>query len=110
MKTQLVFKLESKPDGMNQAFAPNCKIDIKKTEGEVYLNYENRPERIVGFYKNLRQEGELILADIRLHEQAQTVEDRLEYSIEGSVLSKNEKDEATSVVIIRPAVIMNNKF
>lgn len=107
-KTELVFKLEKEPAGFGQVFAQNCKIKIKNTEGPLYLNYEKRPERVVGFYKNLRQEGEVILADIRLHEQVQGVEHRLEYSIEGAVLAKNDKNEAESVEISGVGALMNS--
>lgn len=110
MKNQKVFKLEQQPDGFGQTFSPNCEITIEKTEGQLYLNYENRNERIVGHYKNLRREGEVFLADIDLFDHMKPIEGRLEFSIEGSVLKKNEKGEAESVVIKRAAALMPNKF
>jgi hypothetical protein len=110
MKTQRVFKLEQAPDGFSQIFSPNCKITIEKTEGQLYLNYENRNERIVGHYKNLRREGEVFLADIELFDHLKPIENRFEFSIEGSVTSKNDKGEAESVVIKRAAALMHNKF
>lgn len=110
MKTKLVFKMQKNVDGFTQSFAPNCKVSIKSTEGPLYLNYEKRPERVVGFYKNLRQEGEVILADIRLHEQVAKVEDRLDYSIEGVVLQKNDGGDAESIEVRGVSAIMDNKF
>ena len=110
MKTELVFKLEKEPTGFGQVFAQNCKFKIKNTDGLLYLNYEKRPERVVGFYKNLKQEGEVFVADIRLHEQVQAVENRLEYAIEGSILAKNEKGEVESVEITGLGALMDNKF
>lgn len=110
MSTKLVFKLEKEPDGFNQVFAQNCKFKINSVDGLLYLNYEKRPERVVGFYKNLRQDGEIFIADIRLHEQVKTVEDRLEYAIEGKIVSKNKNGEVESVEITGLGAIMDNKF
>lgn len=110
MKTQLVFKLEKNPEGFSQTLAADCKVKIDRTEGIMYLNYENRVERAVGRYANLRQEGENILADVELFEKLQPIEERLEYSIEGSVMAKNENDEAKSIRIKGVAALMHNKF
>lgn len=109
MKTELVFKLEREPQGFNQVFAQGCKVNIKNPDGVLYLNYEKRPERVVGFYKNLRQEGELFLADIELHHQVKVVEDRFEYAIEGAVLSKNDKGEAELVDVKGVSAIMHTE-
>lgn len=110
MKTELIFKLENKMEGFNKTFAPNCKIDIQNKSGNLYLNYENRIERIVGKYENMRAEGETVLADISLFENLKVIEDRIEFSIEGSVVNTNEKEEVDHISIARPAVIMHNKF
>ena len=110
MKTELVFKLEKEPAGFGQVFAQNCKFKVKNTDGLLYLNYEKRPERVVGFYKNLKQEGEVFVADIRLHEQVQAVENRLEYAIEGKIVSKNDKGEVESIEITGLGALMDNKF
>lgn len=110
MKTELVFKLEKEPVGYGQVFSPNCKIKIEKTEGTTYLNYENRSERAVGYFKNLRQEGELLLAEVCLYENLKSIEDRIEYAIEGAVIKKNEAGEVESVRIYGVAALMHNKF
>ena len=110
MKTQLVFKLEKEPAGFGQVFAPNCSVKIKKSEGHLYLNYEKRAERVVGFYKNLRQEGENILADVEIFEKLKPVENRFEYSIEGAILEKNTNDEVTSIEVQGIGALMDNKF
>lgn len=110
MKTELVFKFEKEPSGFGQVFAKNCKFSIKNSDGLLYLNYEKRPERVVGFYKNLKQDGEIFVADIRLHEQVQIVEERLEYAIEGKILTKNEQGEVESVEITGLGALMDNKF
>lgn len=108
-KTQLVFKLEKNPDGFSYMFAEDCKFTIEKTDGPLYLNYEKRPERVVGFYNNLRQEGDLLLADIRLVESLTPIEERLEFSIEGAV-QKNDQNEVKSVKVVGVSAIMHNKF
>ena len=99
MKTELVFKLEKEPKGFGQVFAQNCNVKIKNTYGLLYLNYEKRAERVVGSYKNLRQEGELILADVELFEKLRVIENRLEYAIEGAISRKNEKGEVEAIEI-----------
>jgi hypothetical protein len=109
-KTELVFKLEKNPEGFSQVLAQNCEVKIKNSEGLLYLNYEHRPERVVGSYKNLRQEGELILADVRLIESLTPIEDRIEFSIEGSVLKKNEAGEAEAIEVKGVGALMHNKF
>jgi len=110
MKTEIVFKLEKNPDGFNQTFSPNCKVNISSPDGVLYLNYEKRAERVVGFYKNLRQEGEVILADVELHNQVKLVEDRIEYAIEGSIVKKNENNEVEEVNVKGVGALMHNKF
>lgn len=110
MKTELVFKLEKEPDGYRQVFAQNCKFSIKNSDGLLYLNYEKRQERVVGFYKNLKQDGEVFVADIILHEQVQSVEHRLEYVIEGKILKKDNKGEVESVEITGLGALMDNKL
>jgi len=109
MKTQLVFKMEQKPDGYGQTFAPNCKVKIEKTDGQLYLNYEKRAERIVGHYKNLRQEGELLLAEVELFPHAKSVEDRFEYAIEGGIISKNSSNEVESISVKGVSAVMHFK-
>jgi len=109
MTTQLVFKMEKNPDGYNQTFAPNCKVKIEKTEGQLYLNYEKRAERIVGSYSNLRQEGELILADIKLLPHAEQVESRFEYAIEGGILNRNSNGDVDSIKVKGVSAIMHSK-
>lgn len=108
-KTQLVFKLEKEPNGFNQVFAPNCEVKIKNTDGVLYLNYEKRAERVVGSYKNLRQEGEMILADVQLIESLTSIEDRIEYAIEGAVIKKNDNGEAESIEVRGVGALMENK-
>lgn len=108
-KTQLVFKLEKEPAGFGQVFVPNCEVKIKNTEGLLYLNYEKRAERIVGSYKNLRQEGEMILADVQLIESLTTIENRFDYAIEGT-MKKNDKGEVTSIEVRGVGALMDNKF
>lgn len=110
MKTELVFKLERQPAGYGQTFAPNCRVKIERTEGVMCLNYERRPDRAVGHFKNLRQEGELILADVELFENYRILENRFEFAIEGGIMVKNEYGEVTSVSIKGVAVLMHNKF
>lgn len=110
MKTELVFKLEKEPSGYGKVFAPNCQVKIARTEGLMFLNYENRTERAMGHFKNLRQEGELILADVELFENVKNLEDRFEYAIDGAILKKNENEEVLSVTIKGVAVLMHNKF
>lgn len=109
-KTQLVFKLEQKPDGYGQVFSQNCKITIERTDGPLYLNYDKRQQRVMGFFNNLRQEGEAIIADIRLLDTMMPIEDRLEYAIEGAISKRNEKDEAEEVKIKGVSALMHNKF
>lgn len=108
-KTQLVFKLEKEPNGFNQVFAPNCEVKIKNTEGLLYLNYEKRAERVVGLYKNLRQEGEAILADVMLNESLSPIEFRFDYAIEGAISKRNDKGEVESVEVLGVGVLMDNK-
>lgn len=110
MKTKLVFKLEKEPAGFSQVLSDKCEVKIKNREGLLYLNYEKRTERVVGQYKNLRQEGELILADVELKDQLKSIEDRFEYSIEGAVLKKNEKGEADVIEVRGVGALMENKF
>lgn len=110
MKTELVFKLEKEPTGFGQVFAQNCKVKIKNTEGLLYLNYEKRPERVVGSYKNLRQEGEMILADVQLFEKLRVIEDRIEYAIEGAISQKNDKGEVEAIEVKGVGALMDNKF
>lgn len=109
MKTKLVFKLEKEPAGFSQVLSEKCKVKIKNTEGLLYLNYEKRAERVVGSYKNLRQEGELILADVELKDQLKTIEGRFEYAIEGSVLAKNDNGEAEEIEVRGVGALMENK-
>lgn len=108
--TELIFKLEKNLEGFSFTFAPNCKIEIANTEGNLYLNYENRIERIVGSFKNMRTEGECILADVKLFENLEPIKERLEFAIDGAVLSQNANGEVDHIVANRPAVIMHNKF
>lgn len=108
-KTQLVFKLEKEPVGFGQVFTQNCEVKIKRTDGPLYLNYEKRAERIVGSYKNLRQEGEMILADIQLAKSLAPIENRFEYAIEGAVIKKNNNGEVESIEISGVGAIMENK-
>lgn len=109
MKDQIVFKLEKEPNGFSQVFAPDCKIDIKNKEGLLYLNYEKRAQRVVGSYKNLRQEGEVILADVELRGDLTPVEHRITYSIEGDVVKKNDNNEAISIVIQGVGALMDSE-
>lgn len=109
MKTQIVFKLEKEPDGFGQVFAPDCKIDIKNKEGLLYLNYEKRTQRVVGSYKNLRQEGEVILADVELRGDLTPIEHRIGYAIEGAVVKKNNNNEATSIVVKGVGALMDSE-
>jgi hypothetical protein len=101
--------MEKNPDGYGQTFAQNCKVKIERTEGQLYLNYEKRAERIVGHFTNLRQEGELILADISLLPHAASVESRLEYAIEGGIVSKNESNEVDSLNVKGVSAVMHFK-
>lgn len=110
MKTELVFKLEKEPAGFGQVFSPNCKVKIDNKDGQVYLNYEHRIERVVGSYTNLRQEGEVILADVEVFGKLKGLEDRIEYAIEGSIIQKNEKGEVESIRIKGVGALMSNKF
>lgn len=106
MKTELVFKLEKEPNGFNQIFSPNCKIKINKPEGLLYLNYEHRPERVIGYYENLRQDGEVFLADIKLFDNMKVIEHRFEYAIEGYIMKKNEQNEVESIEIKGVSALM----
>lgn len=110
MKTELIFKLEKNPNGFNEVFAPNCEVKIKNREGLLYLNYEKRAQRIVGSYKNLRQEGEVILADVKLVQSIVSIESRFEFSIEGSVIKHNDSGEVELLEVSGVAAIMDNKF
>ena len=111
MKTELVFKLEKNPDGYRgQTFCPSCEVKINNPKGFLYLNYEHREERIMGHYSNLRREGEVILADVELFEKHKILEPRFEYAIEGGIISRNDKNEITSVTINGVSVLMHNKF
>jgi hypothetical protein len=110
MSTELVFKLEKNPEGFDYTFASDCKIEIRNTEGNLYLNYENRIERIVGSFKNMRTEGECILAEVKLFENLEPIKHRLEFAIDGAILSQNSNGEVDHIVANRPAVIMHNKF
>jgi hypothetical protein len=107
-KTQMVFKIEKNPNGYGQSIASDCKFDIPQKDGLLYLNYEKRPERVVGAYKNLRQEGEVLLADVSLVESLTTIEHRFEYGIDASVLSKNDSGDATSVQVRGVSAIMHS--
>jgi hypothetical protein len=109
MKTKLVFKLERSPEGFGQIFSPNCNIEIINNKGFVYLNYEKRNSRIMGHFDNLRKEGEVIVADITLFERHIPIEHRLEYAIEGFIVSKNDK-EVTSLKISGIGALMDSKF
>lgn len=97
MKTQLVFKLEKQPLGYGQTFAPDCKVKILNTKGHVYLDYNRK--WIMGSFENLRQEGEIILADVELFKNNEVIEHRLEYAVEGAYLDKNDKGEITSIAV-----------
>lgn len=110
MNTELVFKLEKHPVGYGQNFAPNCRVKIERTEGVMCLNYERRPDRAVGHFKNLRQEGEVILADVELFQNYKILENRFEFAIEGGIIGRNDLGEVTSVAIKGVAVLMHNKF
>lgn len=110
METKLVFKLEKEPAGFGQVFAQNCDIKIKKTEGILYLNYEKRSERAVGSYKNLRQEGENIVADVQLFEKLRVIESRIDYSIEGAISQKNSKGEVEAIEVHGVGALMDNRF
>jgi len=110
METKLVFKLEKEPAGFGQVFAQNCDVKIKNTEGLLYLNYEKRAERVVGSYKNLRKEGENILADVELFEKLRVIENRIDYSIEGAISQKNEKGEIEAIEVRGVGALMDNKF
>lgn len=110
MKTELVFKLEKEPKGFGQVFTQDCDIKIKKTEGIFYLNYEKRSERAVGSYKNLRKEGENILADVELFEKLLVIENRIDYAIEGAISLKNSKGEVEAIEIHGVGALMDNRF
>lgn len=109
MKNQVVFKIEKNPPGFNVFLAPDCEIKIITSAGLLYLNYEQRQERAVGSYKNLRREGDTILADVELFKNFQDLEERFDYSISGAVVGKNDFDEASSIVIQGVGALMENK-
>jgi hypothetical protein len=104
MKTKLVFKLESEPQGYGLKFSPKCKIDVVEQKGIVYLDYDKRHP--VGTFENLRNDGENITADVTVFENMKEVEHRFDYSIEGSILKKNEADECEEAKIFGVAVTM----
>jgi hypothetical protein len=105
-KTELVFKLEGEPNGYGQKFAPNCKVDIKADNGFVYLDYNNK--YLMGAFQNLRQEGEVLLADITLFEHHEVISHRLEYSIAGS-MKKNDDGECTHLTVTGVGALMPPK-
>jgi hypothetical protein len=97
MKTKLVFKLEHEPKGYGHIFSPKCKIDVVEEKGIVYLDYNKRTP--VGTFENLKNDGENITADVTIFENLQDVEHRFEYSVEGSILKKNESNECEEAKI-----------
>ena len=110
METKLVFKLEKEPAGFGQVFAQNCDVKIKNTEGLLYLNYEKRSERVVGSYKNLRKDGENILADVEIFEKLRVIESRINYAIEGAISRKNDKGEVEAIEVQGVGALMDNRF
>lgn len=100
MKTKLVFKFEKEPVGFGQVFSQNCKFILRNTNGSLSVDYKRNIECCIGSYENLRQEGELIFADIFLMEKYSSMEDNLEYTVEGRVLARNFKKEVEEVEIV----------
>ena len=106
MKTELVFKLEREPQGYGVIFSPNCKINIVNTKGVLYLDYNKRHP--VGMFENLRQQGELLMADVEIFENVQSVEHRFEYAIQGDA-KRNENDECIQAEIYSVSALMPSK-
>ena len=107
MKTELVFRLEKEPNGYRQIFSSKCKIKIVNTKGILYLDYNKRHP--VGSFENLRNSGELIIADIEIWQNFKLLEDRFEYAIEGSITKKNKQNECEEVEIKSVAALMPPK-
>jgi hypothetical protein len=106
MSTQIVFKFEE-TDSYGTKFAKDCNVSIKEHQGIVFL--ENNQSHPIGFYSNLRQEGETLVADIKIFEKMKPIENRFDYSIAGFVVSTNEHKESTEVVVLSVAASMNEK-
>lgn len=106
MKTELVFKLERSPDGYGTVFAHNCRVDVKSTKGQIYL--DNNSRHPIGSYENLRLEGEVLLADIKVYDKMLPIEERFDYSIVGKVISTNENKECTALEVTGVGALMPN--
>lgn len=113
VKTEVVFRLEKEPNVYGNIFSQNCKIEIERTGGTIYLNYENRHDSVVGSFENLRIDNEVVLADIILFDESlkiKEIQDRIEYAIEGGIVKRSESGEVEHFKIKRVAVLMHNKF
>lgn len=95
METKVVFDL-SNSKIYDHNFSPMCEILIARKDGYVSMGPNPVP---IGVFSNLRRDGDKVLADVALVGAPALFEERMEYSIQGLILSKNEKDEITSIEI-----------
>ena len=103
MKTKMVFKMEKNPKGYNKTFAPDCKIVILNDMGHIFLDYDCR--HTLGEYKNMRQDGETIVADVTLNETGEILQHRLDYGISAKVVA-NEKGECSLIEVYGLSALM----
>ena len=77
-------------------FDPMCEILIQRKDGFVSMGPNPLP---VGKFSNLRRDAGKVFADIDLIDRVAPLAKRIEYSIQGEIHSRNEKDEITSIEI-----------
>jgi hypothetical protein len=107
MKHQVVFKLQNRVAGFHHPFAQNCKINLLKSEGLVYLNYEKTMRSVVGMFENLSVHGgEAITADITYTDN-NSVEKHTHIAIEAFAKKLNEAGEVTEIHVIGLGAIPN---
>lgn len=104
MKTRMVFKLEKESKDYGQKFAPDCKINISKPNGIVYLDSNDRHP--VGRFSDLSTNGEIVTAEIDIKEDLKGFEDRFQFSVEGFVNKKNEAQECVEITVVGVAADM----
>lgn len=97
MTTKAVFRPEHEPFGYGRKFAIDCRYDIKSQNGLIL--WDNNPRYAVGTFSNLRREGEVFVADVKMFEHAEIPEGELDFSISGHFLGFNENNEASHVRI-----------
>jgi len=106
MKQQVVFKLQNRVAGFHHPFAQNCKINLLKSEGLVYLNYQKTMQNVVAMFENLSVHGgEAITADITYTDN-NSVEKHTRISLDAYV-KHNDKNEVSEIYVIGLGAVPN---